>query len=310
MRGCSHRSWSGASCRGCDRRPKRRARPMDAFRDFFLDAFDGPPGTRAVTGVAGAFGLVRRGHPLVGRQRQELGEVVGEHEIPKQRRRPPRTYRRRSAPRRRRLRILASSSSSSRPDQRARRSPGRPRSAPDGGATARPGRARSRRSRHPPSDCRSARSRCRAARPPDTGRRRSELWRRPRSVIVPAGTVSRSSAVTVTSSRWRAIWLAPGIRRSNTSLAIGTRPGCATQVPSWPSPASRSLSARTLASACVVGRGVVADRNLRRHAADRMGAAAMAGLDREQAVGAHEVRGHRHLGAIGQDEVGAVRGTS
>ena len=42
---------------------------------------------------------------------------------------------------------------------------------------------------------------------------------------------------------------------SNASTAIGTRPGCATQVPSWPLLASRSLSARTFASASSLATG-------------------------------------------------------
>src|SRR6185312_10982887 len=39
------------------------------------------------------------------------------------------------------------------------------------------------------------------------------------------------------------------IALSKISLAMTTRPGCATQVPSWPSPASRCLSARTFSIA-------------------------------------------------------------
>ena len=80
--------------------------------------------------------------------------------------------------------------------------------------------------------------------------------RRPASVIGPSGTkVSRSLAVMVTSSRLRSIWLGPVMTASNASIAIGTRPGWATQVPSWPSLASRSLSARTLASASSLASG-------------------------------------------------------
>ena len=59
----------------------------------------------------------------------------------------------------------------------------------------------------------------------------------------------------VTSSRLRSIWFGPGMTASNASMAIGTRPGWATQVPSWPSVASRSLSARTLASASSLAAG-------------------------------------------------------
>ena len=67
--------------------------------------------------------------------------------------------------------------------------------------------------------------------------------------------------------------------RSKTSSATGTRPGCATQVPSWPSLASRSLSARTLRERRLVGLGIVLDRDLRGHAAHGVNAAAVAGLD-------------------------------
>jgi len=47
----------------------------------------------------------------------------------------------------------------------------------------------------------------------------------------------------------RSTWFGCGITRSKISVAMGTSPGCATHVPSWPSVASRSLSARTCASA-------------------------------------------------------------
>ena len=58
-----------------------------------------------------------------------------------------------------------------------------------------------------------------------------------------------------------------------------TRPGCATQVPSWPSVASRSLSARTFASAASLACRVVLDGDLGRHAAHRVRVAPVAGLD-------------------------------
>src|SRR5260370_42683651 len=45
--------------------------------------------------------------------------------------------------------------------------------------------------------------------------------------------------------------------RSKTSSATGTNPGCATQVPSCPSVASRSLSARTCVSASSFATGSV-----------------------------------------------------
>ncbi|MNC91278.1 hypothetical protein D3C83_75100 [compost metagenome] len=72
----------------------------------------------------------------------------------------------------------------------------------------------------------------------------------------PAGSSASSSrAFTLTSSRFLSSWFGPGMRRSNTSFAMGTRPGCATQVPSNPCVASRSLSARTLAIAASFAAG-------------------------------------------------------
>ena len=43
-----------------------------------------------------------------------------------------------------------------------------------------------------------------------------------------------------------------------------------------------------------------------RHAADGVGAAAVAGLHQQLGVGPHERHGHGHLRAVGQDEVGPV----
>ena len=83
-----------------------------------------------------------------------------------------------------------------------------------------------------------------------------KLVRMPASVIVPAGAERSSAAVTFTSSRWRETWLGPGMCLSKALSATGTRPGCATQVPSCPSVASRSLSARTFASASSLAWGL------------------------------------------------------
>ena len=52
-----------------------------------------------------------------------------------------------------------------------------------------------------------------------------------------------------------------------------------------------------------VCRGVVADRDLRRHPAHRMDLAAVAGLDQELAVAAQEMRGHCDLPAIGHHAI-------
>ena len=59
----------------------------------------------------------------------------------------------------------------------------------------------------------------------------------------------------VTSSRCLRSGSAAGIGGRRPPCATGTRAGCATQVPSWPSVASRSLSARTLASAASLASG-------------------------------------------------------
>ena len=88
------------------------------------------------------------------------------------------------------------------------------------------------------------------------------------------------------------------------SAATGTSAGCATQVPSWPLPTSRSLSARTLSSAACV-RGLVAlDRDEGRHAAHREGAAAVAGRDQPQRVSGEEGLIHGHQRAVGGQPVG------
>lgn len=76
------------------------------------------------------------------------------------------------------------------------------------------------------------------------------FFRMPSSVIVPGTLVlSKSLAVTCTSSRRTNSWLGPGMCLLNTSVAIAASAGCATQVPSWPARTSRSLSARTLSMA-------------------------------------------------------------
>ncbi len=65
-------------------------------------------------------------------------------------------------------------------------------------------------------------------------------------MILPSGIASRSLAgdIHVRALAWS--WFGDCMCLSKISRAIGTRPGCATHVPSWPSVASRSLSARTL----------------------------------------------------------------
>ena len=90
-------------------------------------------------------------------------------------------------------------------------------------------------------------------------------------------------------------------------VATGTRSGCATHVPSWPSPASRSLSARTLVERGLVDLGVVAGSGL--NAA--MPPIAWAPrrwhvLTSSSRVGAHEGDRHGHLRAVGEHELAPV----
>ena len=163
---------------------------------------------------------------------------------------------RRSARRPTVCRSLSICSSNSPRTKLGRRPSGRrPRRRWAGGSTARAARGRSRRWPRLPSGCRSARSRCRPARRPCTGCPRRCCARSPASVISPRGTVSRSSAVTCTSSRRRSIWLGRACGRRTPPWPTATRPGWATQVPSWPSPASRTLSARTFSSASSLASG-------------------------------------------------------
>ena len=78
------------------------------------------------------------------------------------------------------------------------------------------------------------------------------LLRKPCSVSVPPGTLRSIRLPGSTETSWRSFsfWFGrPSIFVENTSRAIGTRSGWATQLPSNPSPASRSLSAVTAASA-------------------------------------------------------------
>ena len=118
--------------------------------------------------------------------------------------------------------------------------------------------------------------------------------RSPRRACRP--TASRSAAVVVTSSRCRSSWCGRSPRTpSNTSRQASTMPGWATQEPSKPSPASRVLSSASLAKACSLTRGVLA-RDERRHAADRVRPAAVAGAHQQLGVGAHERHGHGHRG--------------
>src|SRR5213076_1818825 len=79
----------------------------------------------------------------------------------------------------------------------------------------------------------------------------SMLVRTPSRVMRPSGMrTSSSCSARIFTSGTRDFWCGTSFRtESNTSVATGTRSGCATQVPSKPSPDSRSLSSRTFESA-------------------------------------------------------------
>ena len=89
------------------------------------------------------------------------------------------------------------------------------------------------------------------------------------------------------------IWFGLFIYSSNTAFAIGTRPGCATQVPSWPASTSRSLSLADALHGLFVGLRVIANRNLRGHASHRVNAALVARVNQQFHVGTQEWLLHR-----------------
>ena len=150
------------------------------------------------------------------------------------------------------------------------------------------------------------RSRTVAARPRGTGSRPRRCSAGPSSVISPGcrRDVEELRRRSSRPSRWRSSWFGRSpSTASNASRATGTRSGCATQVPSNPCPASRSLSSRTLASAIAF---TSASRREGMNAAIppiAWAPAAVARPDEELAIRAHERNRHRHRGAIGKDEL-------
>ena len=128
------------------------------------------------------------------------------------------------------------------------------------------------------------------------------FWNRPASVMVPAGTARRSAAVA-----WKVLELAvdlvgaghvgvedfegdgdeAGVRDPGAVVAVGDL---------------AELVGADLRDGAVVGLGIVLDGDEGAHAADGVDAAAMAGLDGELRVAAHEVGGHGDLGAVGEED--------
>ena len=94
------------------------------------------------------------------------------------------------------------------------------------------------------------------------------------------------------------------------SVATGTESGWATQVPSKPSPASRSLSARTRRERPLVGLRRRAATGSPRPSRPSRAPAPVAGVHQQLGVRAHERHGHRHRRAVGQHEVRARRGSA
>ena len=265
--------------------------------------------TDAPSECAAALGA--RDHPVIRRQGQELGELVGQDQLAQQRRRRgvaagAITLLADAAPDPGQLLLEQPL------DQGAvdRRPAVDPRAV--AAATARPARARSPRWRRPPSGCRSARSRCRAATPRGTARRRQMLWRRPRSVIVPSGTASRSARGHARRRRAaRAIWfgLRHVLRRTPPARSApgrGARPRCRR--------GRRSPRAACRRAPCRAPRSFAAGSSL-------IGiCAAMPPIAcaprrwqvwiSELGVGAQEGAGHRHLAAVGQHARRVVPRTS
>ena len=100
-------------------------------------------------------------------------------------------------------------------------------------------------------------------------------------------------------------------RASKTSVATGTRSGCATHVPSNPSPDLALLVVADPGQRDLGDGRVAPVRDERRHPADRVRPAAMAGPDEQLRVGAHERHGHRQLRrGPGTASVRPTRGTS
>ncbi len=116
---------------------------------------------------------------------------------------------------------------------------------------------------------------------PQPGLGRSDHPGHPRPTAAPA--------LTETSSRRRCFWSTRSPNAaSNSACATDTRSGWATQVPSKPSPASRSLSSRTSRQGSFRHLRLPPVRDEGAHAADGMRATSMAGLDQQLGVGAHE----------------------
>ena len=136
--------------------------------------------------------------------------------------------------------------------------------------------------------------------------------RTPASVTRPPGTAtSRRSAAPTDDVLAQAILLV----RSLAEVAIEDLHGDGHEVGMGDPGAVEAVARLALLVLAHLGQGVgghlrlapVGDEGA--HAADGVGAAPMAGPHQQLGVGAHEGHGHRHLGAVGQDEGRVARGT-
>ena len=134
------------------------------------------------------------------------------------------------------------------------------------------------------------------------------LLRSPASVTVARASSARRAArrrVTDTSSRSRSSWFGPVAEHGVEHLAARRDharvrdPGAVEAVGGL-----AGLVVADLLEGGLVDLLVLA-RDERRHAADRVRAALVAGADQQLGVGAHERHGHRHRVAVGQQEVAA-----
>ncbi len=115
--------------------------------------------------------------------------------------------------------------------------------------------------------------------------------RSPASVISPEGACSRSATDTLTSARLTSIWLGPVITESNAASAVDANPGCAIQGAVVSGVDLAKLVSSHAGQGEIVRHIVIADGNVRCHAAHRVSAAAMTRLDEQVDIGFQEGAG-------------------
>ena len=134
------------------------------------------------------------------------------------------------------------------------------------------------------------------------------FWRTPASVTRPPGTATSRSAAAATPPTPGAVLLVRPLPEHPVEHLAGDRDEVRVGDPRAVEPVAR-LALLVLAHPGQRVRrdlGLAAVRDERRHPADRVGAAAVAGGDEEAGVSAHERDGHRHLPSVRQDERGLL----